>query len=73
MPLIYLLFVGYLFWRDRELIKANWKALAIFFAAALLVALPLVIFLLTHPGAETGRAFQTEPIRALLQGDLAAR
>ena len=71
VPLIYLLFVGYLFWRDRELIRANWKALAIFFTAALLVALPLIIFLLTHPGAETGRAFQTEPIRALLQGNLA--
>jgi 4-amino-4-deoxy-L-arabinose transferase-like glycosyltransferase len=70
VPLIYLLFVGYLFWRERELIKTNWKALAIFFAMALLVALPLGVFLLTHPGAETQRAFQTEPIRALLQGDL---
>ena len=70
VPLIYLLFVGYLFWRERELIKANWKALAIFFVTALLVALPLIIFLLTRPGAETQRAFQTEPLHALLQGDL---
>ena len=70
-PLIYFLFVGYLFWRDRELVRANWKALVIFFAVALLVALPLIIFLLAHPGAETARAFQTEPIRALLQGNFA--
>jgi 4-amino-4-deoxy-L-arabinose transferase-like glycosyltransferase len=70
VPLIYLLFVVYLFWRERDLLKQNWKAFVIFFATALLVALPLGLFLLTHPGAETQRAFQTEPIRALLQGDL---
>jgi 4-amino-4-deoxy-L-arabinose transferase-like glycosyltransferase len=70
VPLIYVLFVAYLFWRERELIKTHWKALVIFFAAALVVALPLSLFLLTHPGAETQRAFQTEPVRALLQGDL---
>ena len=71
VPLIYLLFVGYLFWRDRELVRANWKALVIFFASALLVALPLIVFLLAHPGAEAERSFQTEPIRALLQGNFA--
>jgi 4-amino-4-deoxy-L-arabinose transferase-like glycosyltransferase len=69
VPLIYPLFVGYLFWRERELVKQNWKAFVIFFAAALLVALPLGLFLLTHPGAEAQRAFQTEPINALLHGD----
>jgi 4-amino-4-deoxy-L-arabinose transferase-like glycosyltransferase len=70
VPLIYVLFVAYLFWRERDLLKQNWRAFVIFFAAALLVALPLGWFLLTHPGAETQRAFQTEPIRALLQGDV---
>jgi hypothetical protein len=71
IPLIYLLFVVYLIWRERELIKANWKALVIFFAVALLVALPLLVFLLMHPGAEAARDFQTEPIRALFQGNFA--
>jgi 4-amino-4-deoxy-L-arabinose transferase-like glycosyltransferase len=71
VPLIYLLFVGYLFWRDRDSIRANWRALASFFATALVMALPLIVFLLAHPGAETERAFQTGPIRALLQGSLA--
>ena len=32
--------------------------------------LPLIVFLTTHPQAETARAFQTEPIRALLSGNL---
>jgi 4-amino-4-deoxy-L-arabinose transferase-like glycosyltransferase len=70
VPLIYLLFIVYLFWRERELIKANGKAFVVFFVAALFVALPLGVYLLAHPGAETQRAFQTEPVRALLQGDL---
>jgi 4-amino-4-deoxy-L-arabinose transferase-like glycosyltransferase len=71
VPLIYLLFVAYLFWRERELIARNWKAFVIFFAVALLAVLPLSLFLFTHPGAETQRAFQTGPIRALLQGNFA--
>ena len=70
VPLIYVLFVVYLFWRERELIKANWKALALFFGVALVVAAPLLVYLLSHPGAETERVFQTEPIRAMLQGDM---
>jgi 4-amino-4-deoxy-L-arabinose transferase-like glycosyltransferase len=71
VPLIYLLFVGYLFWRERALLKANWKGLALFFGVAALVAAPLFIYLATHPGAETERAFQTEPIRALATGNFA--
>lgn len=69
IPLIYVLFVTYLFWRERELIKSNWKRLMLFFGVAVLVAAPLFIYLATHPGAETERAFQTEPIRAALRGD----
>ncbi|CAG0933021.1 hypothetical protein TFLX_02854 [Thermoflexales bacterium] len=70
VPLIYLVFSAYLFWRERALIKANGKALAIFLTVALLTAAPLIIYLWSHPGAETGRAFQTEPIKALFRGDL---
>ncbi len=69
--MIYVLFVAYLFWRERELIKANWKGLALFFGVAALVAAPLFIYLAAHPGAETARAFQTEPIRALFSGNFA--
>ena len=70
VPLIYLVFVGFLVLRQRELIKQNWRALIVFFGMAVIVALPLAIFLTTHPQAETARAFQTEPIRALLSGNL---
>jgi 4-amino-4-deoxy-L-arabinose transferase-like glycosyltransferase len=70
IPLIYLVFVVYLFWRERDLLKANWKAFVVFFGLAVLVAAPLFVYLTTHPGAETARAFQTEPIRAVLQGDV---
>jgi 4-amino-4-deoxy-L-arabinose transferase-like glycosyltransferase len=71
IPLIYALFVAYLFWRERDLIKANWKGLVIFFGVAALVSAPLFIYLAVHPGAETARAFQTEPLRALFSGNFA--
>jgi 4-amino-4-deoxy-L-arabinose transferase-like glycosyltransferase len=71
VPLIYVLFVAYLFWRERDLIRANGKALALFFCIATLVAAPLFIYLALHPGAETARAFQTEPLRALFSGNFA--
>jgi 4-amino-4-deoxy-L-arabinose transferase-like glycosyltransferase len=71
IPLIYVLFVAYLFWRERELIKASWKGLVLFFGVAVLVAAPLFIYLASHPGAETERAFQTEPIRAVFAGNFA--
>ncbi|MBI5565442.1 MAG: glycosyltransferase family 39 protein [Chloroflexi bacterium] len=69
VPLIYLVFGGFVALRQRALIKLNWRALAVFFGVALVVALPLMIFLITHPQAETARAFQTEPIHALFAGN----
>jgi 4-amino-4-deoxy-L-arabinose transferase-like glycosyltransferase len=71
VPLIYLIFVAYLFWRERELIKTNWKGLVLFFGVAAIVVAPLFVYLAAHPGAETARAFQTEPIRALFAGNFA--
>lgn len=69
VPLIYLVFAGFLALRQRALIKQNWRALSVFFGVTMIVALPLMVFLAAHPQAETGRAFQTEPIRALLSGN----
>lgn len=69
VPLIYLVFVGFLTLRQRDFLKQNWRALSVFFGLAVIVALPLIVFLLVHPQAETARAFQTEPIRALLGGN----
>lgn len=70
VPLIYLVFVGFLILRRRLTVRPNWRALAMLFSVAVIVALPLLVFLATHPQAETARAFQTEPIRALLSGNL---
>lgn len=70
VPLIYLVFMGLLFIRQRAIITRNWRAVSVFFGAAVLIALPLMIFLLTHPQAETQRAFQTEPLRTLLSGHI---
>jgi 4-amino-4-deoxy-L-arabinose transferase-like glycosyltransferase len=69
VPLIFVAFAIYLAMFHRASIKANWKSLVIFLAVATIIALPLITFLATHPNAETGRAFQTEPIDALLHGD----
>ena len=69
VPLIYLMFVAYLFWRERPRVRSNWKSIIVFLSTAAIVAFPLIYFLATHPEAETGRAFQTEPLRAMLQGD----
>lgn len=69
IPLIYLVFMGFLFSRQRAIITRNWRAVSVFLGVTFLVAMPLLIFLLTHPQAETARAFQTEPIRALLGGN----
>ncbi|HLF25152.1 MAG TPA: glycosyltransferase family 39 protein [Anaerolineae bacterium] len=69
VPLIFLAFVVYLFCVNRPVIATRWKALLVFFGLAVVLAVPLVYFLATHPNAETGREFQTEPIRALLKGD----
>ena len=71
VPVIYLVFVIYLFFAHRALVRSLWKGFAVFFFVAISVSLPLGIFLATHPGAETDRAFQTEPIRALLNGGAA--
>jgi 4-amino-4-deoxy-L-arabinose transferase-like glycosyltransferase len=69
VPIMYLAFVAYVALTDRPALKARRKGLLVFFGAAAIVALPLGVLLFTHPGAETERAFQTEPIRALLSGD----
>lgn len=69
VPLIYVVFAAYLVMLGRTSIKSSLKSMMVVLIVALIVALPLIVFLAAHPNAETGRAFQTEPIRALLSGD----
>lgn len=70
VPLIFVVFFAYLFFNgERAGVRTHWRSIAGFFGIALAIALPLIIFLAQHPAAETSRAFQTEPLRALLRGD----
>jgi 4-amino-4-deoxy-L-arabinose transferase-like glycosyltransferase len=69
VPLIFLIFIVYLLLRGQIDLKTHWRSIAVFFGLTLIIAVPLIVFLVQHPTAETGRAFQTEPIRALLRGD----
>jgi 4-amino-4-deoxy-L-arabinose transferase-like glycosyltransferase len=69
VPLIFLIFIVYLLLHRQIDLKTQWRSIAVYFGLALIIAVPLITFLIQHPTAETGRAFQTEPIRALLRGD----
>ena len=69
VPLIYMVFVGYLTLVDTPLMQKRLKAITIFFIVGAIIFVPMANYLATHPGAETSRDFQTEPIRALLKGD----
>jgi len=68
LPLLVVLFIAYLAAFHREQLARYWKGLVLFVALAAVVAAPLVAYLAMHPGAESGRDFQGEPIQQLLQG-----
>jgi len=68
MPVLVLLWAIYLTLFHRDPLARQWKGLGVFGLVAATVAAPLAIYLITHPGAESGRNFQTEPITQLLQG-----
>lgn len=52
----------------REQLTHNWKSIVVFIVVAAAIATPLVAYLTTHPGAESGRNFQAEPVQQMLQG-----
>jgi hypothetical protein len=68
LPLLVALWVVYLAIFQRKQLAHQWKGLVVFGLTAALVALPLVMYLVTHPDAESGRAFQAGPVQQLLQG-----
>ncbi|MFN8598718.1 MAG: glycosyltransferase family 39 protein [Anaerolineae bacterium] len=70
VPLIFIGFAVYLWLFNRIEFRSSWRVFASVLLIAAVVAVPLIGFLLTHPNAETGRAFQTEPLRALLSGNV---
>ena len=68
MPLLIVSFIAYLAIFHREQLARQWKGLVVFVVMAAVIVAPLVTYLATHPGAESGRSFQSEPIQQLLQG-----
>lgn len=68
-PLVFVAVCVWLWLFDRVRLRATWRGLLAFFVTGLIVAAPLFVYLLTHPGAESGRAFMLEPLSALQNGD----
>ncbi len=70
VPLIFVLFVLYLLMFHRPLILRHWRGVVLFFALMAATAAPLGLWLLGHPGAEFRIAEISQPLDAMLQGDL---
>ena len=70
VPIFYGLFVIYLAIWQRELLREKWKGLVGFTVVFALTASPLVIYLLTNPGAEFRIEEVSAPLTALFAGDV---
>ena len=68
-PLVFVAVSVWLWRFDRERLRTTWHGILTFFAIGLIVGAPLLVYLLAHPGAESGRAFMLGPLSALLNGD----
>lgn len=68
MPLLVALFIVYLAILHRAQLARQWRGFVLLFVVAAVIAAPLVVYLAMHPGAESGRSFQGEPIQQLLRG-----
>ena len=69
VPIFYALYCLYLALFHRTTFRAHWRGIVLFWLALAAVALPLVVFLLTNPGAEARVSEVDAPLRALLAGD----
>ena len=70
LPIFYAIFVLYLLIFYRKQLKAYWRGVALFWIVLVIVAIPLVLFLQTNPGAEFRISEVDAPLRALVAGDL---
>ncbi len=69
LPLFYLSYLLYLAAAQRPQLRRVWRGLLLFAAVYTLVALPLVVYLQTHPNAEFRVAEVDAPLEALRQGN----
>jgi 4-amino-4-deoxy-L-arabinose transferase-like glycosyltransferase len=69
-PIFFALYIGYLFLFHRCALKRRWRGIALFGLLYIIVAAPLVIYLLANPGAEARISEVNAPLSALLNGEL---
>jgi hypothetical protein len=67
LPVFYALLVVYMAVTDRPRLKASWKGISLFAATALILSLPLGIYVVTHPEERLGQI--NLPLNAIRQGD----
>lgn len=70
VPIFYGLFIVYLALFHRPRFRRRWRAIALFVLFYAVVALPLVVYLQSNPGAEFRISEVDAPLRALREGDL---
>jgi 4-amino-4-deoxy-L-arabinose transferase-like glycosyltransferase len=70
VPIFFALYIGYLFVFHRPALKSRWPGIALFVLLYVVVAAPLVIYLLANPGAEARISEVNAPLSALLNGEL---
>lgn len=70
VPIFYGLFFVYLFLFHRPALGDKWHGMILFLATASVVAAPLIIYLLTNPGAEYRISEVNAPLVALQSGNL---
>jgi hypothetical protein len=69
IPLIFLLFVLYLAVFNRSLLFERWRGVLLVFALAALVAVPIGVYIWTHPRADVRLQQLSQPLGLLAQGD----
>lgn len=70
VPIFYAFFTLYLLLFHTDQVRRHWRGLALFWAILVVIALPLVWFLWSNPGAEIRIAEVDAPLRALRNGNL---
>ncbi|GAB4482739.1 MAG: hypothetical protein Kow00124_31800 [Anaerolineae bacterium] len=69
LPVMLLVFVGYLAAFHRAVLRGGWPGLLVWIAAAALVAYPLIAYLIANPGVDQSLHQLAGPLNALRAGD----
>jgi len=69
IPVIFLLFVLYLGGFHRSLLFEQWRGILLLFALAALVAVPIGVYIWTHPQADVRVQQLSQPLALLVRGD----